>query len=543
MPTVTLSTSKINQMRCATDPPDLMLSGSSSSRTKPQTTAMLRAIQEVRKEGEEPARASLNRPPTTAHASAVAIDDLGPNSGFPSRVSPHRSREQERTGCAHGFVHRVGGVSLARVHRAPLARAGRRALGAACGRDREGDEHSRRCSCELGEGSSLMVTMFDVAVVGAGPAGATAALTLARRGLKVALLEKDTLPRYKTCGGALVGRALALLPPDVERVLERRCGQAELHLLDANQHYRATRHPPGPPIMTMTMRDRLDHLLASAAAAAGAALRAPCAVTGVSIEPRHVRLDTDAGPVTAALVIAADGATGELARLAGWGDGRHLIPALEYEVRVDDATLDRFARVPRFDVGIISHGYAWVFPKTAHLSVGVLTTHRGAINLHRQLEEYLRVIGLAPQSLERHGFVIPVHPRAGPLARERMLLVGDAAGLADPVTAEGISPAARSGGLAADAIIASELDPPRARAGYHAALRPLLAELRVARALSRLLYEHPRARRWMFRRVGQPLVEAITDVFMGVRTYRGSVAGFLSALALRPNTRSYTASS
>src|SRR5205807_4901722 len=150
-----------------------------------------------------------------------------------------------------------------------------------------------------------------------------------------------------------------------------------------------------------------------------------------------------------------------------------------------------------------------------------LTTHRGTINLHRQLEEYLRVIGLAPQAMERHGFVIPVRPRAGPLARERMLLVGDAAGLADPVTAEGISPAARSGGLAADAIIASELDPPRARAGYYAALRPMLAELRVARMLARLLYEHPRPRRWVFRRVGQRPVEAINHVSLRRRAYRG----------------------
>src|SRR3989440_1041813 len=69
--------------------------------------------------------------------------------------------------------------------------------------------------------SNLMITMFDVAVVGAGPAGATAALTLARRGLSVALLERDDLPRYKTCGGGLVARALALLPPEVDRVLER----------------------------------------------------------------------------------------------------------------------------------------------------------------------------------------------------------------------------------------------------------------------------------------------------------------------------------
>src|SRR5712692_8773582 len=166
-------------------------------------------------------------------------------------------------------------------------------------------------------GGNLVFNMFDVAVVGAGPAGATAALTLARRGLKVALLEKDALPRYKTCGGALVARGLALFPPEIQTVVERRCGQAELHLLDRDLHYRAARDLPGPPIMAMTMRDRLDHVLASAAAAAGAALHAPCTVSGVSLEQRHVRLDTDTGPVTAAFVIAADGATGEVARLAG----------------------------------------------------------------------------------------------------------------------------------------------------------------------------------------------------------------------------------
>src|SRR3989442_5940884 len=200
-------------------------------------------------------------------------------------------------------------------------------------------------------GGNLMINMFDVAVVGAGPAGATAALTLARRGLKVALLEKAALPRYKTCGGALVGRGVAVLQRESQRFIERRCGQAEPHLLDGDLHYGSAREPPGPPIMAMTMRERLDHVLVSAAAAAGAALHAPCTVSGVSLDPRHVRLDTDAGPVTAAFVIAADGAPGELARLAGWGGGRPPIPPLEYEGHGADATLDPLARGPRFDFG------------------------------------------------------------------------------------------------------------------------------------------------------------------------------------------------
>src|SRR5256885_13568854 len=96
--------------------------------------------------------------------------------------------------------------------------------------------------------------------------------------------------------------------------------------------------------MAMTMRERLDQVVASAAAAAGAALRAPCAVTGVTLEPRHVRLDTNTGPVTAAFLIAADGATGEVAPLAGGGGGRHLIPPLEYAARRGDATPDPVAR-------------------------------------------------------------------------------------------------------------------------------------------------------------------------------------------------------
>lgn len=371
---------------------------------------------------------------------------------------------------------------------------------------------------------------FDVAVVGSGPAGATTALLLARQGLKVLLLDKERLPRYKTCGGGLVGRALASLPTDVEPVVERHCRSAELHLLDDDLHFATHR---AAPVISMTMRDRLDFALASGAAAAGAELRAPCRVTGVRLENHHVRLETDRGPAAAALVVAADGATSEVARQAGWRDQRHLAPALEHEMRVDDRALERFAGAPRFDAGIVPHGYAWVFPKAAHLSVGVLSTRRGPVNLPRCLERYLEVLGIVPRSAERHGFVIPLRPRAGPVVRNRVLLVGDAAGLADPLTAEGISLAARSARCATAAILEGELDEARVRAAYQRGLGPLIGELRVARALARLLYDHPRMRRWIFRQLGQQLVEVITDVSSGARTYTSLVAGLVAALGRR----------
>ena len=164
-------------------------------------------------------------------------------------------------------------------------------------------------------------------------------------------------------------------------------------------------------------------------------------------------------------------------------------------------------------------GYAWVFPKRTHLSIGVCSMRSG-VNLNTGLARYLATLGLdRPQHVEKHGFFITLGARADGVARGRVLLSGDAACLADPVTGEGISAAIESGTLAARAIVDGGGEPARVRERYDRSLRGLRREVRIGRALARLTYERPWIRRWVFGRHGQKVVEGMIDVLTGDRTY------------------------
>ena len=363
---------------------------------------------------------------------------------------------------------------------------------------------------------------YDVAVVGAGPGGSAAALALSRGGLRVAILEKAVPPRDKTCGGGLLGRTLDLLPLAVRAVVERECFSAELHHHGPALNFTTQRERP---VVSMVMRDQFDHLLTTAAQEAGTALLAGAPVVSLVARAEGVELKTKAGTITARFVIAADGVGSVVARQCGLPELRRVIPALECEVTVDAARLEKFGRSARFDFGLTPHGYAWVFPKRGHLSIGVLTTRRGSCNLNDEYARYLAHLGLTgPLAEERHGYMIPLRPRARMFAAPRVLLTGDAAGLADPLLAEGISSAIRSGQLAARAILENGFDDRATRRAYRAHLgSALLPELRIARVLARVIYDFPRVRSWLLASHGQRLSELLTRVVMGETSYRETV--------------------
>ncbi|HEU0335756.1 MAG TPA: geranylgeranyl reductase family protein [Gaiellaceae bacterium] len=301
----------------------------------------------------------------------------------------------------------------------------------------------------------------DVLVVGAGPAGSATALHLARGGARVVLAERARFPRDKPCGGGLTGRALRHAPCPVDAVVEDRVACFELGL----RYRRRFERRSETPLILMTQRRRLDALLAEQAAAAGADLREAARVEDVVVAPDGVTARLGEIRLHASVVVGADGANGTVARAAGLGEGIVRGVALEANVPWGRLDPERYRGRAVVELGVVPGGYGWVFPKQTHANLGVGGWGGEGPRLRGQLARLAHAHGLTDGDLaETKGHRLPMRRLGAPAARGRVLLVGDAAGLVDPLSGDGIYEAFVSARLAAEAILAGDLD------GYAAAL-------------------------------------------------------------------------
>lgn len=296
--------------------------------------------------------------------------------------------------------------------------------------------------------------MKRVAVLGGGPAGAFAAEKLATAGLDVILLD-EKLAWEKPCGGGLTYKAYSQYPFLIENDTPKRF---------VTQTYLSTSRT-GQAKLTLTKplviysRLELNQMLLQRAEQAGAQLE-KTRVLDIHRSGRGWQVSTRAGKMDVDYCVVATGARNPLRQVGTqWSTGDTMV-ALGYYVPTEQAHID-LEFFPGFE------GYIWVFPRHGHLSVGICGKGESAQTLRTRLEQYMARKALSLSGATFYGHVLPSLRKPAwknnRVSGDGWIAVGDAAGLVDPITGEGLYYAVRSADLATDLLLTGQTDTYRQR--------------------------------------------------------------------------------
>jgi geranylgeranyl reductase family protein len=336
----------------------------------------------------------------------------------------------------------------------------------------------------------------DVIVVGAGPAGATLAYELAKNGVGVLVLEKEKLPRYKCCAGGVTSKAAKLLDFDISEVTEEVICEVSF-TFNLGSPYLGQY---SQPLIYTVMRDEFDYFLVQKAQQRGTAFMDGQKVTQVQVSGDWVEISTADNIFRSRLVVGADGAYSLVARELGMGRSIEYLLGIESEIVVPEEELAKWKSRVQIDLGCIPGGYAWVFPKRNHLSIGVGSLVPKSRDLHAHHRKFLDSLSMDSYTIVKSGsHLIPTCTEGRLVWQDKALLLGDAAGFADPLTGEGIYNAIQSAQLAAP-VIEDFLERGKVGLqGYQEIVeRKIMSELRMARTLSKFFVRFPHLAFGMF---------------------------------------------
>jgi len=338
--------------------------------------------------------------------------------------------------------------------------------------------------------------LYDVIVIGLGPAGATAAYYLAKEGLSVIAFDKARFPRYKPCGGCISTKVEGLLGFDISPVVEDTVRGAVFTYRSGREIEILSDKPVGYNVM----RDSFDDFIFQKALAAGAELIDGCRITSLSEDKGGVSVTTETGDrYRARFLIGADGASGFVGRDYFGFDPKEAAVSITAEVPYDRSLAKDIEGKLFIDFGLVPFGYGWIFPKKKFLSVGLAGE---AIKVRGNIKGYFDTFTRTHPLLkdlcvdERSGWTVPVFYENGALLRAvkgRVALAGDTGHLVDPFLGEGIYYAIRTAKAAASTIVDSIKSGSSELNAYQRWIeKELYPEFRAADKMGGLVYNYPR---------------------------------------------------
>jgi geranylgeranyl reductase family protein len=358
-----------------------------------------------------------------------------------------------------------------------------------------------------------------VAVLGGGPAGAFAAAQLASAGLDTIVLD-EKLAWEKPCGGGLTYKAYHQYPFLMHNDAPKKLiTQTVLAAPGAGEVTLKLNEP-----LLIYSRYDLNRLLLERAGRAGAQIE-KTRVLGIERQSAGWRLNTKSGSLDADFCVVATGARNPLRDMGTQLTGPDTMSALGYYVTGERDHIDI-----QFLQGL--QGYIWVFPRCGHLSVGICGKGEPAHALRTRLERYMAEKGISSKGAAFYSHVLPALETRGwkknRVAGEGWMAVGDAAGLVDPITGEGLYYAIRSADLAANALLAETGGAPEKMQAYRRMLRKdFSADLEFSSRLARQVFQgrfllgSTTARMIQFTRRSPRFSALMQDLFAGTQSYLG----------------------
>jgi len=306
-----------------------------------------------------------------------------------------------------------------------------------------------------------------ITIVGSGPAGAYLAYNLAINNLEVLLLEKESWPRYKACGGALSEKSLKLLADNNIRLREDIIKSRVKRFVFRFDYTSVYQTEYNGKDFKLVDRKKFDDYLLKKAVEAGVDFRAENEIKSIKEKDGKIILTADSGKYSSDIIIGADGANSLTASaFNAYPDNilQYKGTALESEIyhnkdKYNDKNYQKYIDENNIiiDFGQLANGYAWVFPKDNQLSVGLGNLKFMKSSLKSKFFEYLDRLKLTyqPEDIFLKGHPIPCYSKDAEIKRagENYILIGDAAYLADAFIGEGIFYALKSAELASESLL------------------------------------------------------------------------------------------